>query len=96
MMNKSLAIIGVGYVGLPLAIEFSKKRKVKVFDPFEDRILELQRGYDRNGETGKKDLLKNSSRINFSSDEKILEDTEIFIITVPTPVDKNNFPDFIL
>lgn len=93
MMNKSLAIIGVGYVGLPLAIEFSKKRKVKVFDPFEDRILELQRGYDRNGETGKKDLLKNSSRINFSSDEKILEDTEIFIITVPTPVDKNNFPD---
>lgn len=94
MMNKCLAIIGVGYVGLPLALEFSKKRKVKVFDPFEDRILELQRGYDRNGEIGKEDLLGNSNSINFSSDEKILKNTEIFIITVPTPVEKNNFPDF--
>ena len=92
-MNKSLAIIGVGYVGLPLALEFSKKRKVKVFDPFEDRILELQRGYDRNGEIGKEDLLRNSKSINFSCNEKILEKTEIFIITVPTPVQKNNFPD---
>lgn len=92
-MNKSLAIIGVGYVGLPLALEFSKKRKVKVFDPFEDRILELQRGYDRNGEIGKEDLLRNSKSINFSYNEKILEKTEIFIITVPTPVQKNNFPD---
>ncbi len=90
---KKLGIIGVGYVGLPLVVEFSKHREVCAYDPFEERISELIDGFDRNGETEEVALLKNKKNINFSSKDSVLSDCDIFIITVPTPVRDDNNPD---
>lgn len=88
---KSLAIIGLGYVGLPLAVEFSKKYKVFGFDINAVRIKELQDGYDRTCEVEQKDLAV--SKINYTSDINVIKKAQIFIITVPTPIDKFNKPD---
>ena len=90
---KKLGVIGVGYVGLPLVVEFSKHREVCAYDPFEERISELIDGFDRNGETEEAALLKNKKNINFSSKDTVLYDCDIFIITVPTPVLDDNNPD---
>ncbi|MBV8388887.1 MAG: nucleotide sugar dehydrogenase [Mucilaginibacter sp.] len=96
-----IAVIGLGYVGLPLAVEFAKKYKVVGFDISESRITELNNNYDRTLEV-ESDLLKQVNRINnasaglfCSSDLEHLKDCNFFIVTVPTPVDKNNRPDLL-
>ncbi len=87
-----LAIIGLGYVGLPLALEFAKKRSVIGFDINKDRIKELKNGFDRNLEFGKKKL-KNSKKLKFTSNINELKSSNCYIITVPTPVNKFKKPD---
>ena len=95
-MNKikdiKLAIIGLGYVGLPLALEFAKKKKVIGYDINKKRIKELKIGYDQNLEFDKKELQK-SKKIKFTSREKDLKFANCFIVSVPTPIDKFKKPD---
>ena len=87
-----LAIIGLGYVGLPLALEFSKKRKVIGFDINKNRIKDLNRGFDKNLEFNKKEL-KSSKQLKFTNNQKDLKFSNCFIISVPTPVNKLKKPD---
>ncbi len=88
----NIAIIGLGYVGLPLAIQFSKVHNVVGYDLDLERILELKEGIDRTNELSDKDLGQ-LSYINVTSDIKDISACNIYIVTVPTPVDKNNNPD---
>lgn len=92
-INKlKLAIIGLGYVGLPLALAFAKKRNVIGFDVEKTRIKQLKSGYDRNFENTKNTIQK-IKKVKFTNNEKDLERANCFIITVPTPIDKNKKPD---
>ena len=90
--NINLAIIGLGYVGLPLLLEFAKKRKVIGFDINDQRIKELKAGIDKNKEF-KKEELKNISSLLFTNDQDDIKFSNYYIITVPTPVDSLNKPD---
>ncbi len=90
--NLYIAVIGLGYVGLPLALAFAEKYKVIGFDLISKRINELKSKVDRNCEIDKNEL--DNKNIKFTANEKDLENVNIFIVTVPTPVDKNNKPDF--
>lgn len=92
-VNLNLAIIGLGYVGLPLLISLSKKFKIIGYDSNKIRINELNKFFDRNNEIEKKIIKKNKKNIIFTYDLKNLIDTNLFIITVPTPITKNNNPD---
>ncbi len=87
-----LAVIGLGYVGLPLTLEFAKKRKVIGFDIEEKRIKELKIGKDKNLEVTKKEL-KNNKQLIFTSNEKDIKSANCYIVTVPTPIDKKKKPD---
>ncbi len=87
-----LGIIGLGYVGLPLALEFAKKRKVIGFDTNEERVKELNSGVDRNLEFNK-DELQSLKKLNFTNSEENLKNSNCFIITVPTPIDELKKPD---
>lgn len=87
-----IAVIGLGYVGLPLAVEFGKKYKVIGFDINKQRILELQQGIDNTLEVSKEGL-KASTYIHFSHTIEELQQANIYIITVPTPIDKYKKPD---
>ena len=87
-----LAVIGLGYVGLPLAIEFAKKRSVIGFDINKKRIKELNLGIDKNLEHNEKEL-KGLKKLNFTTNDKDLKSANCFIVTVPTPVDKFKKPD---
>lgn len=94
MKNKKkniLGIIGLGYVGLPLAVEFSKYFNVIGFDINKNRIKELKKNFDENNEISY--LKLRNSNINYSFNPDDLKNCNIFIITVPTPVLKNNQPD---
>jgi len=91
-MNPSIAIIGLGYVGFPLAVEFGKKYPTLGFDIDATRISELNRGYDRTQEVS--DIqLKSSSQLKFSSELNELSACNTFIVTVPTPIDHFKKPD---
>jgi UDP-N-acetyl-D-galactosamine dehydrogenase len=90
--NKKIAVIGLGYVGLPLAVEFGKTRRVTGFDISTDRIAELRSGRDSTMETAPGDL-KEAHQLSFTSDPADLKQCGIFIITVPTPIDTANRPD---
>jgi UDP-N-acetyl-D-galactosamine dehydrogenase len=92
MEQKKIAIIGLGYVGLPLAVEFGKTRPVLGFDIHQARIEELEKGFDRTLETSEVEL-RLANQLTFSSDVEDLKSAHIFIVTVPTPIDKNNKPD---
>ncbi|WP_086482174.1 Vi polysaccharide biosynthesis UDP-N-acetylglucosamine C-6 dehydrogenase TviB [Oceanospirillum sanctuarii] len=87
-----IAVIGLGYVGLPLAVEFGKTRKVVGFDINEKRIAELCDGHDLTLEVSDEEL-NNASGLEFSSDIKTIENSNVYIVTVPTPIDENNAPD---
>ncbi|WP_440677269.1 Vi polysaccharide biosynthesis UDP-N-acetylglucosamine C-6 dehydrogenase TviB [Candidatus Pelagibacter sp. HIMB1587] len=87
-----LAIIGLGYVGLPLALEFSKKKNVIGFDINKTRIKELKSGIDKNLEFNKDELNK-YKRLKFTNSIKNLKSVNCFIITVPTPVDELKKPN---
>ena len=93
MVNKpKLAVIGIGYVGLPLAISLSNFYQVKAYDLNKSRILSLKRNYDITGEFSSSEL-KRTKFIDFTNNQADLLDTDIFFITVPTPINKNNKPD---
>ena len=92
--DSKLAIIGLGYVGLPLAVEFGSKRKVVGFDINNTRISELKNYKDTTFETTKQDL-KNAVHLTYTSNLEDLRECKIFIVTVPTPIDVNNKPDLI-
>ena len=92
MKQKKIAIIGLGYVGLPLAVEFGKTRPVLGFDIHQPRIEELEKGFDRTLETSEGEL-KLANQLTFSSNVEDLKSADIFIVTVPTPIDRNNKPD---
>ena len=94
-MSKSIekiAIIGLGYVGLPLAIGFSKKYQVVAFDINKQRVRDLSNGIDSTNEVNNKQALLNKN-IVYSSDPKSMKGSNFFIITVPTPTTKSNKPD---
>ncbi|WP_310441143.1 nucleotide sugar dehydrogenase [Sulfurimonas sp.] len=89
-----ISIIGLGYVGLPLAHAFSKKYKVVGYDINKDRIDELNRGFDRTQELTQKEVeasIKNGMKYTLNIED--IKDSNIYIITVPTPIDKSNEPD---
>lgn len=88
-----IAIIGLGYVGLPLAVEFGKNNfNVIGFDINEKRIKELNKGQDHTLEVSEKEL-QNIDKVQFSSNPDVLEHANIYIVTVPTPIDKYMQPD---
>ena len=88
----SIAIIGLGYVGLPLAVEFSKEYPVLGYDLKKKRIDELKKGFDRTREIDS-DKLKVSDNLILSNNRSSIKDSNVYIVTVPTPVDKNNIPN---
>lgn len=90
--KKHLAVVGLGYVGLPLAVEFGKKRAVVGFDINSARIKELSEGCDHTLECSPEQL-REASYLVYSADIEALKEAQIFIVTVPTPVDRANRPD---
>ena len=99
----TVAIIGLGYVGLPLAVEFSRnkrckktnqflERKVIGFDINHERIKELTNGFDSTKEVSKNELTS-CNKLLLTYNKKNLENADVYIITVPTPVDKSNKPN---
>ncbi len=89
--KSSIAIVGLGYVGMPLAVEFSKKANVIGFDINSDKIEKYRKGIDPTNEVGKDVLLK--SKVNFVYDENELDKGRFFIIAVPTPINSDKTPD---
>lgn len=90
--NIKIAVIGLGYVGLPLAAEFGKHRSVVGFDINESRVDELRKGIDNTKEV-ETDALLAAKQLSFSTELSDLSDCNFYIITVPTPIDENNAPD---
>ena len=91
-MSDKIGIIGLGYVGLPLAVEFGKVIETVGFDIDKKRIEELTKGHDRTKEVNA-DELKESANLMCSSDPAALKEVNFFIVTVPTPVDAFKQPD---
>ena len=103
IFNCNVSVIGLGYVGLPLAIELSKNkkclktektlnRKIIGYDLNQSRITELNQGLDITNEIASYELI-NKNNLNFTTDVRKLEESEVFIVTVPTPIDKTKKPD---
>ncbi len=91
--KKSLAVIGLGYVGLPIALEFAKKIKVIGFDINVDRVNMMQRKIDPSQELESSAF--DNCNIEFTNDLEVLKQANFYIVAVPTPVDNNNVPDLI-
>ena len=91
-MQKKIAIIGLGYVGLPLAIEFGKKYQTIGYDTNINRINELSRGIDLTGEVTRRNI-QSSIKLSLTSKLEDISTCNYFIISVPTPIDKKNKPD---
>jgi UDP-N-acetyl-D-galactosamine dehydrogenase len=89
--KKKIAVLGLGYVGLPIALEFAKKVSVIGFDISESRLDKMRMGIDPSGELEKKDF--ENSDIEFTSSLDKLREASFFIVTVPTPIDEHNLPD---
>lgn len=92
MSEKTIGIIGLGYVGLPLAVEFGKKHNTIGFDINQSRIEELQQKKDRTLEVTA-DQLSEATHLSYTTDLDVLRRANFYIVTVPTPIDKNNRPD---
>jgi UDP-N-acetyl-D-galactosamine dehydrogenase len=92
MDQRKVGIVGLGYVGLPLAVEFGKRRDVIGFDINPDRVAELSEGIDRTREVDS-EALKAAKCLDFTADVGRLSSCDIFIVTVPTPIDSTNRPD---
>lgn len=91
-MNKRIGILGLGYVGLPLALEFSKIYQVTGFDTDHVRVNSLKNGFDKTGQYSAKELQAGSS-LSFSNERIDIADCNYYIVTVPTPVDNFKKPD---
>ena len=92
LKKANIGIIGMGYVGLPLAVEFSKKLNVIGFDINKKRVNQLKKGIDFTNEVSKKEII-NSKKISFSGNILDLKKCQIYIITVPTPINKKKKPN---
>ena len=92
MKTKKIAIIGLGYVGLPLAVEFGKKREVIGFDINQERIAQLQDGNDSTLEITSQEI-NDATQLNYTTNIDDIKECEFYIVTVPTPIDKNKKPD---
>jgi UDP-N-acetyl-D-galactosamine dehydrogenase len=92
LKETKVAVIGLGYVGLPLAVEFGKKRKVIGYDINQKRINEIKTGLDVTLELEKKDILQ-ADKVNYTSKIEDIKDCNVYIIAVPTPIKKNKKPD---
>ena len=92
LSDMRIAVVGLGYVGLPLAVEFGKKRSVVGFDINEIRIKELENQIDNTLETTQKEL-KDAIYLTYSTSLEDIKDCKIYIVTVPTPIDKQKNPD---
>lgn len=88
---RKIAVVGLGYVGLPVAVEFGKTQAVIGFDINEERIKELKAGYDFTNEVSKADLEK--AEVTFTSDPDMLSKVDFIIVAVPTPITENKQPD---
>ena len=89
--DRQIAVVGLGYVGLPIAVHFGRIRKVIGLDVNAQRIAELRKGTDRNHDVPAEELAR--TEVDFTSDASRLKDCNFIIITVPTPVDDANRPD---
>ena len=92
IVDCNIAVIGLGYVGLPLAVEFGKKYSTTGFDISETRIADLKKGVDSTLEIYADDIAA-SGNLRFSSVKEDLSQCNVYVITVPTPIDKHNQPD---
>ena len=92
MDDVNIGVIGLGYVGLPLAVEFGKRYQTLGYDVNKNRIQELKEGLDITKEVDENNLYQ--SRLTFSSDPSDLRNCNVYVVTVPTPVDENKEPDF--
>lgn len=93
-MNKKICIIGLGYVGLPLAHAFSKKYQVVGFDINKPRVDELNSGYDRTLELSGDEVKESiTNGMIYSTNMDDIKDCNVYIVTVPTPIDSSNRPD---
>ena len=90
-MDINICVIGLGYVGLPLAVEFSKKYNTFGYDKSVERIKTLKKNIDSNYELSSKEL--KNSKIKFSNSLYVFNEINFFVVTVPTPIDKFNYPD---
>ena len=97
LKSTKIGVIGLGYVGLPLAVEFSKKRDVLGFDIDKNRVQELKNGKDSTLEISSDQIIE-SKRLTISDNKELLKDNNVFIVTVPTPIDKYifNFDNLII
>lgn len=86
-----ICVVGLGYVGLPLAVEFGKYEKVNAFDINEKRVQDLKNNIDITNETSAQDLLE--SKVNYTSNPKIISESDFIIVAVPTPIDEYKNPD---
>ncbi len=93
LKSAKVAVIGLGYVGLPLAVEFGKKRCVTGFDIDDARLLELRAGQDNTLEVSVDELAEAKDNLVFTSNPEDLRDCDVFIVTVPTPIDAARRPD---
>ncbi|WP_341678314.1 nucleotide sugar dehydrogenase [Niveibacterium sp. SC-1] len=89
----TIAVVGLGYVGLPLAVEFGKIFRTLGLDLSQEKIAAYREGYDPTGEVAPEEL-KAASRLSFSTDPAILAEADFIIVAVPTPVDEAHQPDF--
>jgi len=89
---EKICVIGLGYVGLPLAVEFGKKFETVGFDIKEERIEELRKGKDRTREVTPEDL-KKADKLTYTTSIEDIRDAKFYIVTVPTPIDENKIPD---
>lgn len=95
LIGMELAVIGLGYVGLPLAVEFGKKRRVVAYDINAERIKNLEEGKDETGEISSQEL-KESRHLKLTSEEEDLRSCNCYVVAVPTPVDVHKTPDLSL
>ena len=91
MTNRKIAVVGLGYVGLPVAVEFGKKQNIIGFDISEKRIKELINGTDITNEVTDEDLAQTS--IEYTADPSALKKADFIIVAVPTPINENKQPD---
>lgn len=92
LSNINICVVGLGYVGLPLAVEFGKKYSVVGFDINKERIKDLEQGHDLTLEVEDKELM-DATHLRFTTNTADLKSCNIFIVTVPTPIDEHKQPD---
>lgn len=93
MKELAVAVVGLGYVGLPLAVEFGKKYETTGYDLSETKIINYRKHHDPSGEIGEQEL-KAATRLSVTTDPSYLCKADVIIVAVPTPVDEAHIPDF--